>query len=307
MNKESTQNVTECSTTDTNSRKRMAMTKGGDAERTLDTREEDKNEASYADERKNRFGGGCGEEESESNGEEVLGGEREKFGCGNVKEIKETNSGEEYNVLEGGVNLEVKDEKGGKDRIGSETKVGEKSEETKGHDNYMTEGGSIVENYGKEEVIKGQSERNQVLDNVPANDIRSHEGADNDDNNQNEIETRSEMIYLEEGSAPMQMEEPELFEDVVTPALKLVIFNITLPCIDFYFDARLIPRLQPQYLGCLLVVVSGLLLHFIFTCFAWWRLEPRAQKKWSWIFLILQIWPQMKAVEVGQNRIISDL
>ena len=114
------------------------------------------------------------------------------------------------------------------------------------------------------------------------------------------------MIDLEEGSTPMQVEEPGLFEDVVTPALKLVIFNITLPFIDFYFDTRLIPRLHPQYLGCLLVVVSGLLLHFIFACFAWWRLEPRAQKKWSWIFLILQIWPQMKAVEVRQNLIICD-
>ena len=277
------------------------MTKGGDAERTLDTKEEDKN----ADERKNRFEG-CREEESERNGEEVLGGAREKFGCGNVKEIKETDRGEEYNVQEERVNLEVKDKKGGKDRIGSETKVGEKSEETNGDDDYMAEGGLLEDKNGKEEVKKDQSERNQVLDHVPVNDIRSHEGADNDDNNQNEIETRSENIDIEEGSTPMQMEEPVLFEDVVTPALKLVIFNITLPCIDLYFDTRLIPRLQPQYLGCLLVVVSGLLLHFIFTCFAWWRLEPRAQKKWSWIFLILQIWPQMKAVEVRQSLIICD-
>ena len=165
----------------------------------------------------------------------------------------------------------------------------------------MKEGCSLDKKDGKGEVIKDQSERNQVLDNVPVNDIRSHEGAEHDDHNQNEMGTRSEMVDVEEGSTPMQMEEPGLFEDVVTPALKLVIFNITLPCIDLYFDTRLIPRLNPQYLGCLLVIVSGLLLHFIFTCFAWWRLEPRGQKKWSWIFLILQIWPQMKAVEVRQN------
>ena len=300
MNKESTQNIPEC---DTNSQKKMAMTKGGDTERTLDKiREKDENEA---DERKIRFGGGCGEEESESNREEVLGGEREKFGCGNVKEIKETDRGEEYKVQVGGVNHEVKDEKGGKNDIGSETRGDDKCE-VKGDNDNMKEGGSLDENAGKGEAIKDQSERNQVQDNVPVNDIRSHEGAENDDNNRNEIGTRSEMIDLDEGSTSMQVEEPELFEDVVTPALKLVIFNITLPCIDFYFDARLIPRLHPQYLGCLLVVVSGLLLHFIFTCFAWWRLEPRAQKKWSWIFLILQIWPQMKAVEVRQNLIICD-
>ena len=269
------------------------MPQGGDAEKNLDKkREKDKNEA---DERTNRFGGGCGEEESESNREEVLGGEREKFG-----EIKETDMGEEHNVQVVGVYQEVKDEKGGKNRIGSE-----KCEE-KGDEDNMKEGCSLDKKDGKGEAIKDQSERNQVLDNVPVNDIRSHEGAEHDDDNQNEMGTRSEMIDFEEGSTPMQMEEPGLFEDVVTPALKLVIFNITLPCIDLYFDTRLIPRLNPQYLGCLVVVVSGLLLHFIFTCFAWWRLEPRAQKKWSWIFLILQIWPQMKAVEVRQNLIICD-
>ena len=233
------------------------MAKGGDTERTLDKiREKDENGAI---ERKDRFGGGCGEEESESNREEVLGGEREKFGCGNVKEIKETDRGEEYKVQVGGVNHEVKDEKGGKIEIGSETRGDEKCEE-KGDNDNMKEGGSLDENGGNGEVIKDQSERNQVQDNVPVNDIRSQEGAENDDNNRNEIGTRSEMIDLEEGSTPTQEEEPGLFEDVVTPALKLVIFNITLPCIDFYFDARLIPRLQPQYLGCLLVVLSGLLL-----------------------------------------------
>ena len=271
------------------------MTNGGDAERTLDMiREEDENETSCADKRKNRLGRGRGEEESESDREEVLGGEREKFG--NVKEIKETDRGEECNIQ---VEIhEVEPKKG--DRIGSQTRCGEQFEIT-GDDNDMKEGGSLEENYGKGEVIKDQIEGNQVLDNVPVNDIRSHEGPEYDDNNQNEIGTRSEVIDLDEGSASMQVEEPGVLEDVVTPALKLVIFNIILPCIDIYFDARLIPRLNPQYLGCLLVVVSGLLLHFIFTCFAWWRLEPRGQKKWSWIFLILQIWPQMKAVEVRQT------
>ena len=98
----------------------------------------------------------------------------------------------------------------------------------------------------------------------------------------------------------MQVEVPGLVEDFVTPVLKLLAFNIILPFIDIYFDIRLIQKLHPQHLGCLLVILSGLILPFIFTCFAWWRLEPRAQKKWSWMFLILQIWPQMKAVQVGQ-------
>ena len=109
----------------------MAKTKkGGDAERTLDMiREEDENETSYADERKNWLGRGRGEEESESDREEVLGGEREKFGS--VKEIKETDRGEECNIQ---VEVhEVEDEKG--DRIGSQTRGGEKCE-IKGDDEF---------------------------------------------------------------------------------------------------------------------------------------------------------------------------
>ena len=302
MNNASTQNIPECSISDTNSQKKMA--KGGDTERTLDKiREKDENEA---DERKIRFGGGCGEEESESNREEVLGGEREKFGCGNVKEIKETDRGEEYKGQVGGVNHEVKDEKG--DRFGRETRGGEKCE-MKGDNDEMKEGGSTEEKDGKEEAMKDHSDRNQGVDNVPVNNIRLQEGAENNENIPNEIGIlRSETTDLEEGSTPMEVEEPGLVEDVVTPVLKLLIFNLVLPCIDIYLDVRLILslRLHPQYFGCLLVIVVGLLLHFIFTCFAWWRLEPRAQKNWSWIFLILQIWPQMKAIQVRQNLIILD-
>ena len=29
-----------------------------------------------------------------------------------------------------------------------------------------------------------------------------------------------------------------------------------------------------------------------------WRFEPEKQKTWSWIFLLLQIWPQLKAGQV---------
>ena len=265
----------------------------GDAERSLDPiREEDENEGKFANEREIVFGG----EESES------GGEREKFECGNVKVVKD--GGEEYDIQEGGVNIEVDNQEGGKDRNGSERRGGEKCEIIVANDD-MKEVGSTEENDGKGDAMKDQSDRNQGVDNV--NDIRSHEGAENDENNLNEIGILgSEMIDLEEGSTSMQVEEPGLVEDVVTPVLKLLIFNLLLPCIDIFFDARLILSLHPQYLGCLLVIVAGLLLHFIFTCFTWWRLEPRAQKKWSWIFLILQIWPQMKAVQVRQNLIIRD-
>ena len=255
------------------------MDRGGDGEIPLDPiREEGEYEGKCANERESVFEGG----ESES------GGEREKFGCGiYVKDVNETDRGEKYDIAEGGAKVEVKNEKGEKERNG--TRGGEKCE---------IKGDDMKEDSSREE--------NQWVDNVPVNDIGSHEGEENDDNNPNEIGTiESEMIDVEEGSTTFEQVE-ELVEDVLTPALKLLIFNFLLPCIDIFFDARLILSLHPQYLGCLLVILTGLILHFCFTCFAWWRLEPRAQKKWSWIFLILQIWPQMKAVQVSQKLIYAN-
>ena len=150
------------------------------------------------------------------------------------------------------------------------------------------------------------NDNNQTVPETRSELINIEHCSENDGNDQNGTGTISETIDVEEGPTEIQVEVPGLVEDFVTPVLKLLAFNIILPFIDIYFDIRLIHKLHPQHVGCLLVILSGLILHFIFTCFAWWRLEPRAQKKWSWIFLILQIWPQMKAVEVRQNLIICD-
>ena len=89
--------------------------------------------------------------------------------------------------------------------------------------------------------------------------------------NPEEGETTSDIL---ESQVELQIEESGVDDsvtDVVTPALKLLIFNILMPCVDIYFDSSLILRLHPQFWGCILVIVSGLLIHFIFTCFAWWQ------------------------------------
>ena len=93
--------------------------------------------------------------------------------------------------------------------------------------------------------------------------------SENECNNQSETRTISETIDVEEGPTEMELEVPGLVEDFVTPVLKLLAFNIILPFIDIFFDFRLIHKLHPQHVGCLLVILSGLILHFIFTCFAW--------------------------------------
>ena len=41
-----------------------------------------------------------------------------------------------------------------------------------------------------------------------------------------------------------------------------------------------------------------LLLQFVSTIYKWIRIEKYEDKKWSWIFLILQLWPQLRAIRV---------
>ena len=96
----------------------------------------------------------------------------------------------------------------------------------------------------------------------------------------------------------MALEPEELLPDLMTPILKTLILNIGLPTLDIYLDMRFVRLLFPEYWGCGLVVVGGILTNFLFTALAWWRLEPRHHKSCTWILLLLQIWPQFKAVQV---------
>ena len=92
--------------------------------------------------------------------------------------------------------------------------------------------------------------------------------------------------------------EEEKRTDVVTSSLSLLLFNITMPSLDIYNDVSLLESLYKRHWNCFSVIVTALSFNFVFTCIAWWRIEPRCQKTWSWIFLLLQIWPQLKACQV---------
>ena len=95
-------------------------------------------------------------------------------------------------------------------------------------------------------------------------------------------------------------EEEALLQDSVTPSIKLFMFNIVLPTMDIILDITMIQKLFSNgYWGCGTFVVTGIITNSIFTSLAWWRLEPRDQKKWSWIFLLLQLWPQLRALQVA--------
>ena len=112
-------------------------------------------------------------------------------------------------------------------------------------------------------------------------------------------------IVEEEIDEEESEEEDDHQTDILTPALSLLIFNISMPCVDFYFDASLIHILFFNNWGCLFVLVCALATNFLFTAVAWWRIEPKSQKAWSWIFLVLQIWPQLKAVQVNPFQFTS--
>ena len=98
--------------------------------------------------------------------------------------------------------------------------------------------------------------------------------------------------------------EEELLQDSVTPSIKLFVFNIVLPTVDIFLDITLILKLfENGFWGSGTIVVTGIVTNFIFTSLAWWRMEAANQKKWSWIFLLLQLWPQLRAFQVGASII----
>ena len=203
------------------------MDRGGNGEIPLDPiREEDEFEGKCANERESVFEGG----ESES------GGEREKFGCGiYVKDINETDRGEKYDIAEGGAKVEVENEKGEKERNG--TRGGEKCE---------IKGDDMKEDSSREE--------NQWVDNVPVNDIGSHEGEENDDNNPNEIGTiESEMIDVEEGSTTFEQVE-ELVEEASPPHTAILLRYRNLQPCDVCLLLLPVNAVKATYLQSLRVV-----------------------------------------------------
>ena len=130
---------------------------------------------------------------------------------------------------------------------------------------------------------------------------------DNDDTvvNEDEVPEKEEegtvTVTSEEHTeeiANMALESEELLQDLLTPILKTLILNIVLPTLDVYLDVRFVHLLFPEYWGCGLLVVGGILANFLFTALAWWRLEPRHLKSCTWLLLLLQVWPQFKGVQV---------
>ena len=81
--------------------------------------------------------------------------------------------------------------------------------------------------------------------------------------------------------------------------LQLFFFNILLATWDQYSDIRFALVLFGNgHTYWALAVISPAVLNFAFTLYSWYYLEPRNQKLYSWMFLVLQLWPQLCALRI---------
>ena len=95
------------------------------------------------------------------------------------------------------------------------------------------------------------------------------------------------------------LENPPPPPDYLSPILILIIFNIGLPTTDVLRDLSMLIRLSyyPQHWSWGIYLFAGVLMNFLFTCWAWWRLDARLQKRWTWILLLLQVSVHLDTVQ----------
>ena len=95
--------------------------------------------------------------------------------------------------------------------------------------------------------------------------------------------------------APSSANCPSQTPDYLTPTLLILIFNISLPTLDLYRDITMLIWMYsyPHYWAWGIFLFTGIFINFLFTCLAWWRMEPRENKPWTWILLLLQVQDSM--------------
>ena len=86
-----------------------------------------------------------------------------------------------------------------------------------------------------------------------------------------------------------------------------VLLDVGLPTLDVYTDISLILGwFIAGHFNYAMAMTAPLMVQFISTAIKWYQIEKPGIKKWSWIFLLLQVWPQLRAVKIirllFQNR-----
>lgn len=81
--------------------------------------------------------------------------------------------------------------------------------------------------------------------------------------------------------------------------LEILLIHITLPTWDCVNDLKIasiaISEGHHRW-GCSLI--APILLNFCFTTYVWSRFDNAGEKRWSWLFLVLMVWPQWRACKV---------
>ena len=81
--------------------------------------------------------------------------------------------------------------------------------------------------------------------------------------------------------------------------LPTAVFDVALPSLDVYSDLSLIIGWfwagHPIYAW---TMTDPVLLQFMSTAYKWYQVDKPQTKKWSWILLFLQFWPQFRALRV---------
>ena len=81
--------------------------------------------------------------------------------------------------------------------------------------------------------------------------------------------------------------------------ITIIIFDVIFPTWDVFSDLSLIINwLWNSHTTYAIFVSIPLLCKFLFICYKWYMIEKR--KKWTWILLLAQIWPQWRSARVAR-------
>ena len=81
--------------------------------------------------------------------------------------------------------------------------------------------------------------------------------------------------------------------------IPLVILNIGLPTADVFSDMYVIITLyQSSHPGYATALLTPLLSNVISTAISWSKLDSTREKKWTWVLLVMQVWPQYRTIKI---------
>ena len=91
--------------------------------------------------------------------------------------------------------------------------------------------------------------------------------------------------------------------------LLLLVLSITLPTIDAIFDLQFsFIAIQGGHYHWGFSLLAPVLLNMVFTFFTWMKLDRgetwAEDRRWTWLLVILLVWPQWRAIHFFYNIVI---